>query len=71
MLRYRQLEGEIDVRTLEGFKLTVEQPGDAPVLRIDADGLVHELRAGDVWIAAEFQGVRTRYWMRSAGPPRP
>lgn len=74
-LQYRQLEGDVELRTLDGFKLKVEQPADAPVLRVDPDGLVHELGAGDAVIVAEFEDLTTRYWMRacfcSAAPARP
>jgi hypothetical protein len=64
-LQYEQLASPIELIPLEGVKLTVEQPADNPVMRVDPDGLVHELRAGNATIVAEYAGVKTRYFIHA------
>jgi len=42
------------------IKLTVDQPEDDPVIRLDKNGLIHPLRAGKAIIIGDIEGVQDR-----------
>jgi hypothetical protein len=73
MAKYEHLEGYVGPLQMEDLKLTVEQPADAPVLRVDPDGVEHDIGNGDATIVAEYGGVKGRLGMRIwlRGQPKP
>jgi prepilin-type processing-associated H-X9-DG protein len=56
--KYDTLKFPIYLDGSEQLNLTVDQPEDGPVIRVDADGLVHALRAGTAMITADFDGIK-------------
>ncbi len=57
-VRYGGLEYPIYLGTSEALNLTVDQPEDDPVVRVDPDGLIHALRPGTATITGDFAGVK-------------
>jgi hypothetical protein len=57
-LWYDGLKYPIDLTTCEGIRLTVEQPEDNPIVRVDSDGMVHGLRPGKAVITGDLDGVQ-------------
>ncbi len=50
----------IDADGADAIPLTVEQPNDDPVIRLDKNGLVHPLRPGKAVIVGDIEGVKDR-----------
>jgi hypothetical protein len=71
VLKYEQLTKPIDLPHLQGVKITIDQPQDAPVIRVDEEGIVHELRPGVAVIVANFAGVTARLPITIALPLTP
>lgn len=70
---YTQLDYPIYLSSSSQIKFTVEQPEGDPVVRLDNNGMVHALRAGDAKIFADFDGIKdsvvvTVYTKESAPP---
>jgi hypothetical protein len=57
-LWYDGLEYPLTLKTCEGIRLTVEQPDDNPIVRVDGDGTVHGLRPGKAVITGDLDGVQ-------------
>jgi len=57
-LWYGNLEYGVLLKSLEGLKVEVRQPENDPVVRVDANGVVHALRAGRAVVTAELGGMR-------------
>jgi hypothetical protein len=55
---YDQLDYPIHLTDSSQIKLTVEQPDDDPVIRLDSNGLVHGLHPGKAIITGEYDGVQ-------------
>jgi pimeloyl-ACP methyl ester carboxylesterase len=55
---YETLKNPVYLNGSDELNLTVDQPEDAPVVRVDAKGLIHALRLGTAVISADFDGVR-------------
>ena len=55
---YDWLEYPIYIKDSTGLRFTVEQPADNPIIRLDADGMIHALRIGQAKIIADFDGVQ-------------
>ena len=58
VVRYETLRYPIYLEASEPLNLTVDQPEDDPVIRVDANGVVHALRPGKALITGDFDGVR-------------
>jgi pimeloyl-ACP methyl ester carboxylesterase len=54
---YSTLRYPVYLENAAGLKVTVDQPEDDPVIRVDDDGLVHALRPGTAVIAGDLDGV--------------
>ena len=67
-LHYEQLGAQVDLPTLSGFKIAVEQPETAPIVRIDPDGLVHEIRPGVVMVTVSLGAISGRYRLQVSPP---
>ena len=57
-LWYGSLEYPVLLESLAGLKVEVRQPESDPVLRVDANGVVHALRPGWAVVTAELGGMR-------------
>jgi hypothetical protein len=57
-VQYRNLEFPVYLNSSERLSLSVDQPEDDPVVRVDPDGLVHALRPGTAVITGDFAGVK-------------
>jgi pimeloyl-ACP methyl ester carboxylesterase len=59
-VQYAGLEYPIVLSSSDGLQLTVDQPEDDPVIRVESNGLIHALRPGTAVITGDFDGVRDR-----------
>lgn len=50
----------VDPDDAEAIKLTVDQPEDDPVIRLEKTGLIHPLRPGKATIIGDIEGVQDR-----------
>jgi hypothetical protein len=57
-VQYESLRDPIRLETAESLNLTVEQPENDPVVRVDANGVVHAIRPGRAVIHGEFDGLK-------------
>lgn len=57
-VQYKTLEYPIYLPDSSQVRFTVEQPANAPVIRLDPNGMVHGLRPGRARITADFAGVK-------------
>jgi pimeloyl-ACP methyl ester carboxylesterase len=55
---YEGIASNIYLHGIDQITVTVDQPEDNPVVRVDANGWVHGLRPGTAIIAADFAGVK-------------
>lgn len=60
VVTYKDVKFPIHLDDSTQIKLSVEQDDDDPVLRVDADGMVHALREGKAVIVGDFDGVIDR-----------
>jgi hypothetical protein len=67
-LSYDHLLSPVRVERLEGFKFTVEQSQEKPVLRVDQHNVVHELNPGVAIVEAEFGGFTQRMQITVTAP---
>lgn len=56
-LQYDTLRESIYLDSSAQLTLTVDQPDDAPVIRVDANGMIHALRPGRATITGAFDGI--------------
>jgi hypothetical protein len=70
-LSYDHLLSPVRVERLEGFKFTVEQSREKPILRVDQHNVVHELNPGVAIVVAEFGGFTQRMQITVTAPVRP
>jgi pimeloyl-ACP methyl ester carboxylesterase len=56
-VQYDRLQYPIYLDNSESLHLSVDQPEDDPVIRVDSNGLVHALRPGSATITGDFDGV--------------
>jgi pimeloyl-ACP methyl ester carboxylesterase len=59
-LRYAGLDRPVFLDSLDGLTVAISQPESDPVVRLDADGVVHALRAGRAVIVAQLGVARSR-----------
>ena len=52
--------GVVNADDAEAINLTVDQPEDDPVIRLDRNGLIHPLRPGKATILGDVEGVQDR-----------
>jgi hypothetical protein len=69
--KYEQFTNPVPITNLQGVKISVDQPQDAPVIRVDEEGIVHELRPGAAVITANFAGATARLPITIALPLTP
>jgi len=58
VVHYETLARPIYLDSSEQLNLAIDQPENDPVIRVDANGLVHALRPGTATITGDFDGVR-------------
>lgn len=57
-VQYQGLDFPVYLSNSEMLNLTVDQPVDDPIVRVDPDGLVHALRAGTATVTGDFDGAK-------------
>lgn len=55
---FETLRYPLHLASVAQLELTVDQPEDDPVIRVDSNGLVHALRPGAATITADFDGIQ-------------
>lgn len=56
-VEYDQLDYPVRLKDSTSVSMVVDQPEDAPVIRLDSNGLVHALRPGKARITGSFAGL--------------
>jgi hypothetical protein len=59
-LSYEGLKTPIIINGVVGLPITIEQPADNPVIRVDDDGTVHALNPGKAVIVCDIEGKTDR-----------
>jgi hypothetical protein len=67
-LKYEQFGGQVEFSTMSGFTISVEQPKDAPVVRIDPDGWVHEIRPGRAVVTVSLGAISGKTLLQVTPP---